>query len=55
MNEYTFYVCLNDAEHKVAVKEKDQSNALRKCREILDVQPDDEFDILEIHTNKVSE
>ena len=49
--EYEFYVCLNDAEHKVAVKENDQSNALRKCKEILGVQPDDEFDILEIRTN----
>lgn len=55
MNEYTFFVCLNDAEHEVAVKGNDHSNALRKCKEILDVQPDDEFDILEIRTNKVSE
>ncbi|MDE7365706.1 MAG: hypothetical protein K2N27_12670 [Ruminococcus sp.] len=54
MTEYTFYVCLNDAEHKVTVKEKDQSDALRKCREILCVQPDDEFYILEIFINKSS-
>ncbi len=25
--EYKFYVCLNDAEHEVTVKENDQSNA----------------------------
>lgn len=55
MNEYTFYVCLNDAEHKVDVKENDHSNALRKCKEILDIQSDDELDIIEIRTNKVSE
>ena len=50
MNEYTFFVCVNDAEHEVAVKENDQSKALGKCKEILGVQPDDEFDILEIRT-----
>ncbi|MDE6788042.1 MAG: hypothetical protein K2J47_01800 [Ruminococcus sp.] len=54
MNEYTFFVCVNDAEHEVAVKENDQSKALRKCKEILGVQPDDEFDILEIRTDEIS-
>lgn len=53
MTEYTFYVCLNDLEHKVTVKGKDQNNALRKCREILSIQPEDEFDILEIRINDV--
>lgn len=52
MTEYTFYVCLNDAEHEVAVKENDQNSALRKCKEILSVQPDDEFEILEIRTSQ---